>query len=55
MDDDKLTSWAAKGAEDDPNSNQNQRDITVQAIISIALGIFAFLAFCVRTLYLSPP
>ncbi|KAK4696831.1 calcium permeable stress-gated cation channel, partial [Lecanoromycetidae sp. Uapishka_2] len=30
----------------DPSKNQNQRDITTQAVISIALGIVAFLAFC---------
>ena len=26
--------------------NQNQRDITTQIVISVALGLFAFLAFC---------
>lgn len=31
----------------DPSKNQNQRDIILQAVISIALGIAAFLAFCV--------
>lgn len=30
----------------DQSKNQNQRAITTQIVISIALGIFAFLAFC---------
>ena len=30
----------------DQSHNQNQRDITTQIIVSIALGFFAFLAFC---------
>ena len=30
----------------DQSHNQNQRDITTQIIISVALGFFAFLAFC---------
>ena len=28
------------------SENQNQRDIITQSVISIALGVFAFLAFC---------
>ena len=31
----------------DSSKNQNQRDIITQSIISIALGVVAFLAFCV--------
>ena len=30
----------------DQSRNQNQRDITTQIVISVALGFFAFLAFC---------
>ena len=30
----------------DQSKSQNQRDITTQSVISIALGLFAFLAFC---------
>ena len=29
------------------NQTKNQRDVTTQSIISIALGLAAFLAFCV--------
>lgn len=39
---------ANKVSDEDPNHNQNQRDITVQLVISIALGFLAFFAFCVR-------
>ncbi len=40
--------WAAdKDPYKDASRSQNQRDITTQAVISIALGFFAFLAFCV--------
>ncbi|KAL6716189.1 hypothetical protein ACLMJK_005755 [Lecanora helva] len=38
--------WANKGGDEDPNHNQNQRDVTTQLVISIALGLFAFLGFC---------
>lgn len=30
----------------DQSKNQNQKDIITQIIISVALGFFAFLAFC---------
>ena len=43
--------WTSDGdVYKDPSKNQNQRDITTQAVISIALGIVAFLAFCVHDL-----
>jgi len=35
----------------DGSKNQNQRDIITQSVISIALGFFAFLAFCVSEVY----
>ena len=30
----------------DQSKSQNQRDLTTQSVISVALGLFAFLAFC---------
>ena len=44
----------------DPSKNHNQRDITTQAVISIALGLLTFFAFCVgfpllRLNWLKPP
>ena len=33
----------------DQSQNHNQRDLTTQSVISIALGLAAFLAFCVST------
>ena len=44
----KMTSVWVDSADDNPNHNQNQRDVTTQLVISVALGILAFLAFCVR-------
>lgn len=37
---------ADRGGYQDQTQNQNQRDIITQSVISIALGFFAFLAFC---------
>ena len=37
----------------DQSQSHNQRDITTQSVISIALGLVAFLAFCVSTHALS--
>ena len=34
----------------DQSQSHNQRDIITQSVISIALGLVAFLAFCVSTL-----
>lgn len=45
--------WVAGDPVKDPSKNHNQRDITTQIVISIALGIFAFLAFCVSALFRS--
>ena len=39
----------ASDAYKDQSQNHNQRDITTQSVISIALGLAAFLAFCVST------
>lgn len=38
----------------DGSKSQNQRDITTQAVISIALGFSAFVAFCVSDIYFMP-
>ena len=48
------SAWVDKGSDEDPNHNQNQRDVTTQLVISIALGLIAFLSFCVR-ISLPPP
>ena len=44
----KMTSVWVDSADENPNHNQNQRDVTTQLVISVALGILAFLGFCVR-------
>ena len=49
------SAWADKGQEPNPNSNQNQRDVTTQLVISVALGLFAFLGFCVSIVPLYVP
>ena len=43
-----MSVWTMTGHDGykDQSHNQNQRDITTQIIISVALGFFAFLAFC---------
>ncbi len=47
---DRLWIRNAGDAYKDQSQNHNQRDITTQSVISIALGLVAFLAFCVSTL-----
>lgn len=44
--------WVAKEKDlyKDPAKNENQRTIYVQSIISMALGLIAFLTFCVSLL-----
>lgn len=40
------STMADSGGYADQSKNQNQKDIIQQIIISVALGLFAFLAFC---------
>ena len=42
------SAWIRADRDDykDQSKSQNQRDITTQSVISIALGLFTFLAFC---------
>ena len=48
---DRVWIRSAGDAYKDQSQSHNQRDITTQAVISIAFGLVAFLAFCVSTLW----
>ena len=43
-----VSTWTRAGHDDykDQSQNNNQRDIITQSVISIALGLIAFLTFC---------
>ncbi len=46
---DAFVNFKDKGDYDSNGQTRDQRDLVTQSIISIALGLIAFLTFCVRT------
>ena len=52
------SAWTSGGNETSPSNplapDANQRDITTQLVVSIALGLTAFLTFCVRLTKVPP-